>query len=104
MFCGAKYTHHTFTPIIKHLIITTANKHPGKKSFIDKHTHTQKQPVIHFDCKFIWYKAAYNLSKIHLEHSINLLLAALSSQTCDGVKPIFNCNCYIPVDPYGLPV
>ena len=36
MFCGAKYTHHTFTPIIKHLIPTTANKHPGKKSFIDK--------------------------------------------------------------------
>ena len=26
MFCGAKYTHHTFTPIIKHLITTTANK------------------------------------------------------------------------------
>ena len=25
MFCGAKYTHHTFTPIIKHLITTTAN-------------------------------------------------------------------------------
>ena len=24
MFCGAKYTHHTFTPIIEHLI-TTAN-------------------------------------------------------------------------------
>ena len=36
MFCGAKYTHHTSTPIIKHLITTTANKHPGKKSFIDK--------------------------------------------------------------------
>ena len=36
MFCGAKYTHHTFTPIIKHLITTTANKHPVKKSFIDK--------------------------------------------------------------------
>ena len=36
MFCGAKYTHHTFTPIIKHLIATTENKHPGKKSFIDK--------------------------------------------------------------------
>ena len=36
MFCGAKYTHsHTFTPIIKHLI-TTANKHPGKTSFIDE--------------------------------------------------------------------
>ena len=34
MFSGAKYTHYTFTPIIKHLI-TTANKHPGKKSFID---------------------------------------------------------------------
>ena len=34
MFSGAKYAHHTFTPIIKHLI--TANKHPGKKSFIDK--------------------------------------------------------------------
>ena len=36
MFCGAKYAHHTFTPIIKHLIITTANKLPGKKSFRDK--------------------------------------------------------------------
>ena len=36
MFCGAKYTHHTFTPIIKHLITTKVNKHPGKKSFIDK--------------------------------------------------------------------
>ena len=36
MFCGAMYTHHTFTSIIKHLITTTANKHPGKKSFIDK--------------------------------------------------------------------
>ena len=35
MFCCAKYTHYTFTPIIKRLI-TTANKHPGKKSFIDK--------------------------------------------------------------------
>ena len=34
MFCGAKYAHHTFTPIIKHLITTTANKHPGKKSFL----------------------------------------------------------------------
>ena len=36
MFRGAKYTHHTVTPIIKHLIATTANKHPSKKSFIDK--------------------------------------------------------------------
>ena len=36
MFCGAKYTHHTVTPILKHLITSTANKHPGKKSFIDK--------------------------------------------------------------------
>ena len=36
MFCGAKYTHHTFTPIIKHLMTTTANKHPGKKWFTDK--------------------------------------------------------------------
>ena len=35
MICGAKYTHHTFTPIIKHLITTTANKHSGKKSLID---------------------------------------------------------------------
>ena len=40
MFCGAKYTHHTFTPILKHLITTTANKHPGKKSFIDKNMKT----------------------------------------------------------------
>ena len=36
MFRSAKYTHHTFTPIIKHLITTKANKHPAKKSFIDK--------------------------------------------------------------------
>ena len=36
MFCGAKYTHYTLIPIIKHLITTTANKHPGKKSFIDR--------------------------------------------------------------------
>ena len=35
MFYGAKDTHHTFTPIIKHYTATTANKHPGKKSFID---------------------------------------------------------------------
>ena len=33
-FCGAKYIHHTFTPIIKHhSITTTANKHPSKTSF-----------------------------------------------------------------------
>ena len=31
MFCGAKYTHHTFTPIIKHLITTTAKKKKKKK-------------------------------------------------------------------------
>ena len=36
MFRGAKNTHHTFTAIMKHLITTTANKHPSKKSFIDK--------------------------------------------------------------------
>ena len=33
MFCGARYTHYTFTPIIKHLITTTANKHPGQNGF-----------------------------------------------------------------------
>ena len=32
MFCGAKYTNHTFTPIIKHLITTTANKKIYKKN------------------------------------------------------------------------
>ena len=43
MFCGAKYTHHTATPIIKHLITTKAlqkrkkkeKKKEGKTSFID---------------------------------------------------------------------
>ena len=30
MLFGAKYTHHTFTPIIKHLITTTANKNNKK--------------------------------------------------------------------------
>ena len=44
MFCGAKCAHHTFTPIIKHLITTTANKHPGKKSFPDKNIYI-------YDCK-----------------------------------------------------
>ena len=34
MFCGAKYTLHILTPIIKYLITTTANKHPGKKSLL----------------------------------------------------------------------
>ena len=33
MLCGAKYTHHTFTPIIKHLITTTANIKKYKKSW-----------------------------------------------------------------------
>ena len=36
MFCGAKHTHHTFTPIVKHLITTTANKYAGKTPFRDK--------------------------------------------------------------------
>ena len=31
MFCGVKYTHHTFSPVIKYLIATTANKHRGKR-------------------------------------------------------------------------
>ena len=48
MFCGAKYTHHTFTPIIKHLITKTANKHPGKRSFIDKNMR-----------KSHWHQAVY---------------------------------------------
>ena len=38
MFCGAKYTHDTFTPIITHhQTTTTSNKHPGKKTFINKY-------------------------------------------------------------------
>ena len=40
MFCGARYAYPTFTPIIKHLITTTANKHLGKKSFTDKNMKT----------------------------------------------------------------
>ena len=36
-FCCAKYTHHTFTPIIKYYITTTADRHPGKKTFINKY-------------------------------------------------------------------
>ena len=47
MFCGAKYTHHTFTPILKHLI-TTTNKHPVKRSFIDKNMR-----------KFHWHQAVH---------------------------------------------
>ena len=31
-----KYTHHTFSPTIKHSITTTADKYPGKTSFIVK--------------------------------------------------------------------
>ena len=33
MWC--QVIHHTFTPTIKHLITTIANKHPGKTTFID---------------------------------------------------------------------
>ena len=47
MFCDARYTHHTLTPIIKHLITTTANKHPGKKSFIDKNMRKSHQHQAH---------------------------------------------------------
>ena len=37
----------TFTPIIKHLITTTANKDPGKKSFIDlKKKKKKKNPTV----------------------------------------------------------
>ena len=48
MFYGAKYIHHTFTSIIKHLITTTANKHRGKRSFIDKNMR-----------KSHWHQAVY---------------------------------------------
>ena len=44
MFCAAKYTHHAFTPVMKYLITTTANKHPGKMSFTDK--NMKKIPVL----------------------------------------------------------
>ena len=37
MFCGARYIHHTFTPIAKHEITTTAGKRQGKKSLINKY-------------------------------------------------------------------
>ena len=47
MFCGAKYTHHTVIPIIKHLITTTANKHPGKKSFIDNMRKSHWHQTVH---------------------------------------------------------
>ena len=64
-----------------------------KSIFVHNSDFFLKTTGIHFDCKFIWYKEVYILSKIHLKHSVNLLLAAVSSQTCDGVKPIFNRNC-----------
>ena len=38
MFCGAKVNHYTFTLIIKHLITTKGNKHPSKRSFIERNT------------------------------------------------------------------
>ena len=41
MFCGAKYTHHTFTPVIKHLNTTTTAKKRKKKT--TKNTKTQQQ-------------------------------------------------------------
>ena len=49
-----RYCHHIFTPIIKHLITTTANKHPGKKSFIDKNMR-----------KFHWHQAVHITSNCH---------------------------------------
>ena len=38
MFCGAKYTHHTFTPIIKHLITTTAKTKNKTKIQVKSHS------------------------------------------------------------------
>ena len=35
MWCQV-HSSHSHSPLIKHLITTTANKHPGKKSLIDK--------------------------------------------------------------------
>ena len=52
MLSGAKYTHHTFTPVIKHLITTTAKnkqtENPGKGSFIDNNMR-----------KSHWHQAVY---------------------------------------------
>ena len=47
MFCGVKYTHHTFTPVIKHLITTRANKHPRKTSFIDNNCNSAPYTSYH---------------------------------------------------------
>ena len=47
LFCGAKYTHHTFTPIIKHLVTATANKHPGKKSVTDNMRKSHWHQAVH---------------------------------------------------------
>ena len=46
-FCGVKYTHHTFTPIIKHLVTATANKHPGKKSVTDNMRKSHWHQAVH---------------------------------------------------------
>ena len=50
MFCGAKYIHHTFTPIIKHLITTTAKQNkkiPDKKSLIDNMRKSHWHQAVH---------------------------------------------------------
>ena len=65
MFCGAKYTHHTFTPVIKHLITTTANKHPGKKSLIDLKKQKQKN------------KKKYGTSSLKKSKPLLVLLSSL---------------------------
>ena len=47
MFCGAKYTHLTFSPIIKHLITTTSNKPPRARAHAHTHTHTHTHTRTH---------------------------------------------------------
>ena len=50
MFCDAKYTHHTFMPIVKHQYSTTTanSKHLSKKSFINKYMkNPMRNPSTH---------------------------------------------------------
>ena len=78
MFCGAKYTHHTFTSIIKHKITTTANKHPGKKSFTDKNI---KNPTGIKLC--ISHKTATSRGlKIYCPNKSNYVNCVKDSQLC----------------------
>ena len=63
MFCGAKYTHHTFMPVVKHETTTAS----GKKSFLKNA----------WEIQLTWYQAVQITSKLPLYEVYLLIITVL---------------------------